>query len=379
MSDGYVNGIPTAKRFQKKIGRTGLRLKFKMTDTKIDEVLAYLQNAEYWRGSNDMAAVSPLRMLRKSCLEWMAANQGTQRASRPHITELCRMVHLRMVTVIEYNLAIGKEGVQKAAVKNAMHAVHDQIRMRRVGSSGAGRSLDSHYSAERGTSSHLAGTAGKTAKTYYDQACASGSTTLGFEDWVKYILVPCSEDDPFRLMFTEVIGGPNLQLVKANGVKYCNPAERDAFLLTVRNGVIRDASDAPYHTGMKETAFSGRGWAIYVVDFDKNFYSESHRVNEFHHSSFLAGAPVQAAGEIAVDRGKLVALTNKTGHYKAGAAELARALRLLQKGGVDIAAVAVNDPFKAKDKWVSGTDALAANGDLTRVAATVPTPAKVLP
>ena len=37
--------------------------------------------------------------------------------------------------------------------------------------------------------------------------------------------------------------------------------------------------------------------------------------NKFHHSSFVAGAPVIAAGEMIISRGRLIALTNHSGHY----------------------------------------------------------------
>lgn len=379
MANDIVNGIPTARGFQKQIGRTGLRLKFKMDDQAIDTLLAHLQNAEYWRGSSDLRSVPYLRAVRKACLDWMAANQGNQRASRPHIRSLCEMIHRRLVTVVEFNLAKSKHDLDVHKIKTGMAAVHDEIRMLRAKKHGAGKSLDSHYKMERESSSHVPGPAGQAANTYYQKERTAGATQLSFEDWVTHILIPCSEDDPFRFMWTDIITGPNLNALKTNSVKYCLPSERDAYLLRIGGGLIRDASNAPYHTGSKQTAFSGAGWAIYVVDFDKNFYSESHVVNQFHHSSFLSGAPVQAAGEIAVDRGQLVAITNKTGHYKAGPAELARALKLLQSSGIDIRNVAVNDPFKAKDKWVSGPAALAAGGDIAAAGGVVAAPARVLP
>lgn len=369
MSD-YVNGIPTKSAFKKKIGRTGLRGKFKMSDAILDNILAYLQNAEYWRDSTDMQAIPALRAIRKECCAWVLQNANAERASRPHIIELCKAADSRIVRVVEFNFGKGKASQEVSKVKGLMSAVHDQIRLRR--GEGAGKSLDSHYGVERGSESHIPGNVGVNSNRKYQ---ASGST-CSLEDWLKYIGVPRQQDDPFNVVFTDNLSGADVNGL-AQRVKYCNPTERDGYLVSIKGGIISDASGHPYHTGMKETAFSGQGWAIYVIDFDGEFYSESHKVNEFHHSSFLSGAPVQGAGELAVDRGRLVALTNKTGHYKAGPNELKKTLQLLQRGGVNLATVKVNDPFAAKDKWVSGTDALVANGKIADVGGTVAAPTKV--
>jgi hypothetical protein len=375
-----VNGIPTAHGFQKKIGRTGLRGKFKMSDTNIDNVLKLVQNLGYWRGSDNELALRELRAVRKACIDWIMANMGAQRASRPHIEGLCAAVHKRYLAVLDANFGLSKETQQITTAKSGMAAVHDEIRMLRAKKEGAGKSLDHHYAVERGTAKHLPANAGTGARGAYDKAVMAGETKLGFEDWVSRVLLPCREDDPMDLFFKSGVAGGLINDLKKDGVKYCNPRERDAYLLGINAGIVKDASDAPYHTGSKQTAFSGMGWAIYVVDFDGNFYAESHVVNKFHHSSFLAGAPVLAGGEIAVDQGRIVAITNKTGHYKAGAAELKKALELLQRKGVNLANVKVNDPFKAKDQWVTGTAALVANGDVAVAASsgTVGAPAKVV-
>ncbi len=47
---------------------------------------------------------------------------------------------------------------------------------------------------------------------------------------------------------------------------------------------------------------------------ERNIYIYTRR--RFHHSSFLAGAPVKAAGEWLVVDGQVMAITDKTGHYK---------------------------------------------------------------
>ena len=61
----------------------------------------------------------------------------------------------------------------------------------------------------------------------------------------------------------------------------------------------------------------GEGKAIFVMDETGRFFASKRQARgEFHHSSFLAGEPVAAAGEITVDQGVVKAVTLKSGHYK---------------------------------------------------------------
>ena len=68
----------------------------------------------------------------------------------------------------------------------------------------------------------------------------------------------------------------------------------------------RTADGWRFHTGGMHTNSAGEGWAIFVVDYDQTFYAGPHVVNEFHHSSFLAGGPdhhvidISGAGTIAM-------------------------------------------------------------------------------
>jgi hypothetical protein len=286
------------------------------------------------------------------------------RAARPHITSLLDMVQLRLTTVIENNYARSKKHLQMQDVRRNAISVHDQIRMRRA--EGAGKALDSPYLVERATSTHVPLYSGEPAERVYNRE--KMTTGLDLDDWIRQVLVPRSEDDPNNQYFNgRTINAAQIKVLNNQRVKYCNPKERSDYAISIEHGVLKDASGNPYDTGCKETGFKGKGWAIYVVDFDGQFYSESHIINEFHHSSFLAGAPVQAAGELAVDRGRLVGLTNKTGHYKAGPPELARALELLQHGGVDLGTVAVNDPFLGPGRWFTGRSVFSADGKVANL------------
>src|SRR5262249_7721657 len=67
--------------------------------------------------------------------------------------------------------------------------------------------------------------------------------------------------------------------------------------------------------------------------------ANAHRVGLFQHSSFLGGGAVACAGELQVIDGKLVHITNKSGHYHPQRAQMLNAVRELVRMGVSLAGV----------------------------------------
>lgn len=357
-----INGLPTGKELRQRLGRKGFTKITKKNDPLIDALLKAVEQIEPSRSVSTPDVIPKLRAVRRACISWIGANAGVPRAARPHITAVLEMTQLRLTTVIEHNFGRAKKAHQMQAVRRVALGVHDEIRMRRA--NGAGRALDPNYLVERATRTHVPLFAGQSAESLYNKE--KMYTGLDLDDWIQHVLIPRSEDDPQNQYFNgRTANTVQIASLNTQRVKYCTPAERWDYAINVENGVIKDASGNPFDTGCKETGFKGKGWAIYVVDFDGQFYAESHILNEFHHSSFLAGAPVQAAGELAVDNGRLVGLTNKTGHYKAGPPELVRALEILQQSGVNLSSVAINDPFQGQGRWFTGRAVLSAGGDVT--------------
>jgi hypothetical protein len=91
--------------------------------------------------------------------------------------------------------------------------------------------------------------------------------------------------------------------------------------------LLKMENDETLSTANMSSAFSGKGWGVFVCSMPMRDYLNSktgeyifcntHRTGYDHHSSFLAGAPVMAAGEWIVDTtGKIRVLTGKSGHYK---------------------------------------------------------------
>jgi hypothetical protein len=97
-------------------------------------------------------------------------------------------------------------------------------------------------------------------------------------------------------------------------------------------------NDHLFSTQGRRTEFSRDGWAIWVCSsallptnetptrhVSKNhIFSYSHQAGEFHHSTFLSGSPVMAAGEWVVDNGKVKVITAKSGHYQPRPEDLLR-------------------------------------------------------
>lgn len=128
-------------------------------------------------------------------------------------------------------------------------------------------------------------------------------------------------------------------------VRYLTPDERKDYVLTPKTGVLHDVNDHVYDTTPETTAFSGKGWAIYVMDQAGTLYAGSHIVGYFHHSTFLAGAPTRAAGELIVTNGKVQVLTGKSGHYKPSEEEVLSAVNVLLGAGVMPANAIVKPSF----------------------------------
>jgi hypothetical protein len=91
----------------------------------------------------------------------------------------------------------------------------------------------------------------------------------------------------------------------------------------------------PLDTGAMVSNASGPGFGIFVMSKEGDVYVGSHKVGIFHHSSFLGGGQVAAAGEMKVVGGKLEMLTNKSGHYKPKHENNMQIIGALKGAGID--------------------------------------------
>lgn len=158
----------------------------------------------------------------------------------------------------------------------------------------------------------------------WTEARTDGSTDLPFFYWLE-------EQDPASLEMASVA--------------YLSKLERKKHLVFVIDGKFLHVADrvgANYSTVNKGSTFEGKlDWCIFVLSPDDVLFAGGYRMGEFHHSSFLAGEKIKAAGQICVIDGKLIGITPKSGHYHPGPDELCTMLKFLVERGVDLSTVEV--------------------------------------
>jgi hypothetical protein len=133
---------------------------------------------------------------------------------------------------------------------------------------------------------------------------------------------------------------PSLVRAFLKGVRYLDQASRPDYRVTFQNGVAQYHGDL-FTTFDMRTVFSGPGFGIWVMSPSGEMYAGPHLYGGFHHSSFLAGAPVRSAGEIRANRGKIEFISAKSGHYMPTAEHLAWTLETLCAQQVDLSGTRV--------------------------------------
>jgi hypothetical protein len=125
-------------------------------------------------------------------------------------------------------------------------------------------------------------------------------------------------------------------------VTYLGRFSRGVHEVYVEDGVLYDSAGRRLDTTDSHSVFGGSGSAIFVMNADGRIYvSAEHTIGVFHHSSFLSGQPVAAAGELRVIDGQVVGLTDRSGHYTPAARYTQQFLHHLSDYGVDLEAIRV--------------------------------------
>lgn len=144
---------------------------------------------------------------------------------------------------------------------------------------------------------------------------------------------------------------------KASKVNYIR-SEADLKKFVVHAGATVTYGDPPqvFDTAGMVSKASGPGFAIFVMDENGNIFAGQHRVGLFHHSSFTAGLPVAAAGEIKVTGGALEGMTSKSGHYTPSAEQTWQAVQKMAALGVSFATAEIRVWREDKTDYYRGTD-----------------------
>lgn len=128
--------------------------------------------------------------------------------------------------------------------------------------------------------------------------------------------------------------------LKDRKVGYDDTAEAQAATLVHIDAAGRlrrnTEGNPPVDTSRSVTHFTGAGVEIFVVGIDGDIHMTSHAIGQYHHSSVLDGGDVAMAGEMKVDKGKIVWLSDKSGHYVPSLDHLLQFLHRLKKDGVKL-------------------------------------------
>jgi hypothetical protein len=146
------------------------------------------------------------------------------------------------------------------------------------------------------------------------------------------------QDAPFKL------GAPmttqhRAELEGASSVMMVPPEQLHTYRLGVSGGRIVDANGRNFDTRQAAATniSHSAGHAIFVMDHFGNIYAtNSHKEGVFHHSSFLQGASVACAGELAVHDGVLKSINNRSGHYLPEVSHLGQTVTQLQLQGIAV-------------------------------------------
>jgi hypothetical protein len=146
------------------------------------------------------------------------------------------------------------------------------------------------------------------------QAGATKNVFADYESFWDYIGTPTGKDikEQKKAAKQALVPVPAPQFVK-----YYDDVKRDRAKVEFRGRKLHVSEDgSTFSTALCKTVVSGDGWAIFVMAPDAELYAGSHVEGVFHHSTFLSGGAVTAAGEIAVDYGTVKVINSKSGHYR---------------------------------------------------------------
>ncbi|MFE7722602.1 hypothetical protein ACFU44_26570 [Nocardia rhizosphaerihabitans] len=134
---------------------------------------------------------------------------------------------------------------------------------------------------------------------------------------------------------------------RGSHVTYLGAADRARFRLSARDGLLYTADGTLFDTTEASTLWSPSGGrAIFVMDADGLIYSSPrHLLGRFHHSSFLAGCPVAAAGELVARNGRIILVSDHSTHYRPARRFTNQILDSLRAQGIPTDAVSVEFHF----------------------------------
>lgn len=124
-------------------------------------------------------------------------------------------------------------------------------------------------------------------------------------------------------------------------LEYCDAEQRKQYIVEVvdnklvwQNSNDRWCRHEPLNTGAENK------W-IFVMDAVNNIYVNRKIKGRFHHSCFMAGGRVRAAGRLVVENGRVISIAPYSGHYRPIPDSVNRVIDVLKEAGMDTAGITV--------------------------------------
>lgn len=356
----------TLREFRSAAGYSGVGRVFKSSGA-LDRIFDALADFDKVRQAGGSRAIAAIRPLRRACVAFLGGSKkwGAAQTAASQLLEAATLY-------LEEESYFVHGGKHDAQVLTPGGGKQPQLQGAKVGGHRPHNVLDSHYADEKARGVHWGvtkdmGTTSKIQGDYAQYLKRGAGMKLSIGLFAQHVLAAHIEDDPDGRFIMRNLASRPMGLDKIlHGVKYCTEEERAALRLGFQQGLLFGADGAPFDTRGTETMESGYGYAIFVIGFDMQMYAASHIPDQFHHSSFMSGEPVVAAGEIAAVGGELRFISNKTGHYKSGERELNAAIEYLGKRFVDRSRTVVQLYPEKRLFWATDWVHLRRRGEATR-------------
>jgi hypothetical protein len=152
-------------------------------------------------------------------------------------------------------------------------------------------------------------------------------------------------NEPFERLLKEYHGWSDKEIGKYVGdrhelkpgtdihVKYLTSERRRARYEVTFGSTLTWGDGSAVDTRDMSTKDQHEGFGIYVMDGGGRLFLGSQRTALFHHSSFLAGGRVAAAGGMKVTSGRVESISNHSGHYTPRVEHLLNVIDALLQGG----------------------------------------------
>jgi hypothetical protein len=126
--------------------------------------------------------------------------------------------------------------------------------------------------------------------------------------------------------------------VDKSPVTYFDENQREKFKLRIdENGhFFLGGNKSEFTSGdVKASSPLAQRWHLFAIAPDGTFYVHTKIPQQIHHSSMLAGGNVICAGFLSIQKGKLEAIYNSSGHYQPGIEAMFQTINLLMGHGIE--------------------------------------------